>query len=231
MEEFYSESMTADERERVQFLIVNGVNPTSVAQISQLVNRAPSMPVIQDVANAGDYDGQLWLGLMALDGQTQGKDDIIVLDREGNLITYFDMQDSNLSPPAPVLALVNTIKAEDYEPPCGAQGCQEIYAPVCADGVTYDNECFADEAGVTDFTVGECSEGPTCNPEQGKIVGQKSSTSRARSSCDCHERCVTEGAAGWHFKLPTRGKRKGKCFCFSSIRRTKNSRKFENQQF
>ncbi|HBC44763.1 MAG: hypothetical protein UX01_C0019G0004 [Candidatus Collierbacteria bacterium GW2011_GWB2_45_17] len=34
--------------------------------------------------------------------------------------------------------------------------CSELYAPVCANGITYDNGCEAGLAGVTTYTQGTC---------------------------------------------------------------------------
>lgn len=45
------------------------------------------------------------------------------------------------------------------EVPCN---CTDIYAPVCANGITYGNACEAECAGVFDYTTGECSTTSSC---------------------------------------------------------------------
>jgi hypothetical protein len=34
--------------------------------------------------------------------------------------------------------------------------CQDVYDPVCSNGVTYPNACYARKAGVTTYTRGAC---------------------------------------------------------------------------
>lgn len=43
--------------------------------------------------------------------------------------------------------------------------CYEIYAPVCAAGVTYSNDCFAEAAGHSDYEEGSCD-----NPVDSVVV-------------------------------------------------------------
>ena len=52
--------------------------------------------------------------------------------------------------PAPVAAQTSADgKGDDYQ-------CPDVYAPVCANGVTYSNACQAGRAGVTVYTKGAC---------------------------------------------------------------------------
>ena len=51
---------------------------------------------------------------------------------------------------------ISTDQDTDAEEKEEGVDCPSIWEPVCADGITYDNECLADNAGVTDFSEGEC---------------------------------------------------------------------------
>lgn len=283
MQDFISD-WTVAQKESVQFLIVNGNNPTSVAQASIFSQLAPDIPMVQD-----DARGALWAELDR--GQGSPKDDIMILDARGNQLYYFDSHESYLgSPGNAVWTAVNTIQASFYENPCGEDPivCTEEWNPVCsaegkvesnpcyagdaydcmadpsaapgaactcddmivctaewkpvcgADGKIYSNACSAgddyDCEADMDSSPGaacSCQVEPVleCNAVAGSIKGTKMGrVQKVKGECKCFDKCHADGAAGFSYKAKP-NKRKGRCQCFSNVKKIRNKRNFLSQEF
>ncbi|RYU82860.1 Kazal-type serine protease inhibitor family protein [Hymenobacter persicinus] len=53
------------------------------------------------------------------------------------------------NPTAPKAQTSTNVKGDDTQ-------CLDVYDPVCSNGVTYPNACYAQKAGVTSYTRGAC---------------------------------------------------------------------------
>lgn len=76
--------------------------------------------------------------------------------------------------------------------------CYEIYAPVCAEGNTYPNDCYAEAAGHDDYQAGSCDNPvdslitcPTVLPMQPTCgVNEYADYSQDPSGCGLEYKCV-----------------------------------------
>jgi len=224
--------------------MVNGNNPTSVQQANELTSRAPLIPLIQD-----DAQGKLWASLHKWGDDSSGKDDIIIFDKEGNLLHYFDADESFVGrSPNDVFNAVDAIRNDLQAQTCkipskcirATTACNEMYQPVCgADGVTYSNSCKADLKCMA-YENGQCGQDGGDNGDDGddnepsKCPEQKQGQPRgsrmgkafkAKGFCDCHTKCEANEAVGFSYK-GKRNKNVGRCQCWSKIKKSKNSKKW-----
>lgn len=78
---------------------------------------------------------------------------IVILILIGYLIFwYYNPEDGRTY----IDASINKIRGTIDNFNDGDSQCPNTYEPVCAEGTTFDNECFAQEAGHGSYITGEC---------------------------------------------------------------------------
>ena len=73
--------------------------------------------------------------------------------------------------------------------------CPAVGAPVCgSDGITYGNSCYAEAAGIENYTSGECTDGVVCTANYDPVCGSDGNT--YSNSCEAGKAGIENYTSG-----------------------------------
>ena len=73
--------------------------------------------------------------------------------------------------------------------------CPAVGAPVCgSDGITYGNSCYAEAAGIENYTFGECTDDVVCTANYEPVCGSDGNT--YSNSCEAGKAGIENYTSG-----------------------------------